>query len=131
MWSFTVGVLRPVPKQQLRILLTRVQSPYGQKQHPAQLVFLHKKGTITPWIPTRSSFTTEGNKTPWLPTRSSFTTEGNNNTKNKQEFKPLDQALASQDLKLLALRANNLDKALSQHYISSLRISITAWRAKS
>ncbi|MQM23634.1 hypothetical protein Taro_056701, partial [Colocasia esculenta] len=51
--------------------------------------------------------------------------------KNKQEFKPLDQAFARQDLRLLALRANNLNKALSQNYTGSLRISITAQRAKS
>ncbi|MQL72719.1 hypothetical protein Taro_005041 [Colocasia esculenta] len=51
--------------------------------------------------------------------------------KNKQENKPLDQALARQDLKLLALRANNLNKALSHNYTGSLRISITAQRAKS
>ncbi|MQL78776.1 hypothetical protein Taro_011206 [Colocasia esculenta] len=51
--------------------------------------------------------------------------------KNKQENKPLDQVLARQDLKLLALRANNLNKALSQNYTGSLRISIIAQRAKS
>ncbi|MQM01553.1 hypothetical protein Taro_034306 [Colocasia esculenta] len=51
--------------------------------------------------------------------------------KNKQEFKPLDQALARQDLRLLALRANNLNKALSQNYTGPLGISITTQRAKS
>ncbi|MQL98056.1 hypothetical protein Taro_030764 [Colocasia esculenta] len=45
----STGVLRPVPEQQLRISLTRVQSPLRTLQHPApQLVFLHTKGTIHP-----------------------------------------------------------------------------------
>ncbi|MQM19849.1 hypothetical protein Taro_052863 [Colocasia esculenta] len=93
--------------------------PLWTLQHPAQLVFLHTKGTTTPWIPTRSSFTTEGNTTPWIPpdlpshqkgTHPEFhqvflhTRREQAQDKNKQENKPLDQDLARQDLKLLALR---------------------------
>ncbi|MQM19971.1 hypothetical protein Taro_052984, partial [Colocasia esculenta] len=90
--SHTKGVLRPVPEQQLRILLTRVQSPYGhyntqlswssphsQKRNntldtPPGLP-LHQKGTYTPWIPAG------------LPSH----TKGTTIEASKQEIKPLDQ----------------------------------------
>ncbi|MQL71392.1 hypothetical protein Taro_003716 [Colocasia esculenta] len=60
----TSRVLRLVPEQQLRIPLTRVQSPYGH--YNIQLSW--------------SSFTRRELHHPGYPTRSSFTTEGNNNT---------------------------------------------------
>ncbi|MQL79330.1 hypothetical protein Taro_011777, partial [Colocasia esculenta] len=64
----SLGVLRPVPEQQLRISLTRVQSLYGHYNTQLSWSSLlspkrnntldtppglppHQKGTHTPWIP--------------------------------------------------------------------------------
>ncbi|MQM01847.1 hypothetical protein Taro_034596, partial [Colocasia esculenta] len=76
----SLGVLRPVPEQYLRISLTRVQSPLRTLQHPApQLVFLHNRREQHPGYHTRSSFTTEGNNTldtpPGLPSQPKGTTQ--------------------------------------------------------
>ncbi|MQL87427.1 hypothetical protein Taro_019966 [Colocasia esculenta] len=60
----SLGVLRPVPEQQLRISLTKGTVPLRTQQHPAQLDFLHtRREQQHPGYLTRSSFTTEGNYT--------------------------------------------------------------------
>ncbi|MQM06110.1 hypothetical protein Taro_038932 [Colocasia esculenta] len=54
------GVLHPVPEQQLRILLTRVQSPYGHYNTQLSWSSFTRRELQHPGYPTRSSFTTEG-----------------------------------------------------------------------
>ncbi|MQL97487.1 hypothetical protein Taro_030178, partial [Colocasia esculenta] len=93
----STGVLHPVPEQQLRILLTRVQSPY--RHYNTQLGWSslhslkrnntldttpglpsHQKGTHTPWIPPGLPSHTKEEQHPGYHTRSSFTPEGHTHT---------------------------------------------------
>ncbi|MQM07591.1 hypothetical protein Taro_040433 [Colocasia esculenta] len=60
----SLGVLRPIPKQYLRISLTQGYCPpYGPLHTQLQLIFLHNRREQHPGYHTRSSFTTEGNNT--------------------------------------------------------------------
>ncbi|MQM13964.1 hypothetical protein Taro_046891 [Colocasia esculenta] len=79
----SIGVLRLVPEQQLRISLTRVQSPYGHYNTQLSWSSLHsskrnntldtppglpshQKGIHTPWIPPGLPSQPKGT-TPWIP----------------------------------------------------------------
>ncbi|MQM15433.1 hypothetical protein Taro_048378 [Colocasia esculenta] len=108
----SLGVLRPVPEQYLRISLTRVESPLRTLQHPApQLVFLHTKG-ITPWIPPGLPSTRREQHT-LDPTRSSFYTKGTNTQESVLGMKPLDQAYRTLlDLKLRTEKEKIYNKGL-------------------
>ncbi|MQM21043.1 hypothetical protein Taro_054074 [Colocasia esculenta] len=90
----STGVLRPVPEQQLKILLTRVKSPYGHYNTQLSWSSFTLEGHTHTLDTTRSSFTLEGHTHTLDTTRSSFTHEGYNH-RSKQEIKPLDQALTS------------------------------------
>ncbi|MQL78578.1 hypothetical protein Taro_010994 [Colocasia esculenta] len=103
----SLGVLRPVPEKQLRIPLTRVQSPYGHHNTQLSWSSFTRRELQHPGYPTRSSFTTEGKQhtgSPGLPSQQ----KGNNYQTLSRKSKPLDQAFASSDLKLIALRARDL-----------------------
>ncbi|MQL88761.1 hypothetical protein Taro_021328 [Colocasia esculenta] len=92
----SLGVLRPVPEQQLRIPLTRVQSPYGHYNTQLSWSSFTRRELHHPGYPTRSSFNTEGNNNtvealPGLPS----TQKGTTTTKISNKDKPLDQASTS------------------------------------
>ncbi|MQL67908.1 hypothetical protein Taro_000167 [Colocasia esculenta] len=80
------GVLRPVPEQQLRFSLTRVQSPYGHYNTQLSWSSFTTEGNST-LDPTRSSFTHEWNST-LDPTRSSFTHERKHHKENRMNSSP-------------------------------------------
>ncbi|MQL98507.1 hypothetical protein Taro_031216 [Colocasia esculenta] len=69
-------VLRPVPEQQLRISLTRVQSPYGHYNTQLNWSSFTLEGHTHTLDTTKSSFTHEGHTHNLDTTRSSFTHEG-------------------------------------------------------
>ncbi|MQL73631.1 hypothetical protein Taro_005982 [Colocasia esculenta] len=92
----SLGVLRPVPEQQLRIPLTRVQSPYGHYNTQLSWSSFTRRELHHPGYPTRSSFHTEGNNNtlealPGLPS----TQKGTTTAKVSNKDKPLDQASTS------------------------------------
>ncbi|MQM07783.1 hypothetical protein Taro_040627, partial [Colocasia esculenta] len=69
------GVLRPVPEQQLRFSLTRVQSPYGHYNTSSAGLPSQSKRT-TPWIPPGLPSQPKGT-TSWIPPGLPSHTKGN------------------------------------------------------
>ncbi|MQM14836.1 hypothetical protein Taro_047771, partial [Colocasia esculenta] len=90
----SLGVLRPVPEQYLRISLTQGYCPpYGPLHTQPQLVFSSQpeEELTAPWIPPGLPSTQRESHT-LDPTRSSFYTKGTNTRESVLGMKPLDQA---------------------------------------